>query len=59
MKFYMQILSTLARIQEERGATMPEYGLMVALIAVVAAVGAGALGVAVDGLFTTLAGTIN
>ncbi|RJU02680.1 Flp family type IVb pilin [Arthrobacter frigidicola] len=36
---------------EEKGATMVEYGLMVALIAVVVAVGAAALGTRVDTLF--------
>ncbi|WP_167525105.1 Flp family type IVb pilin [[Micrococcus luteus] ATCC 49442] len=39
------------RLSSEKGATMVEYGLMVALIAVVVAVGAGFLGGAVDGLF--------
>jgi pilus assembly protein Flp/PilA len=41
--------STLRR--DERGATMVEYGLMVALIALVVAVGAAALGIAIDALF--------
>ena len=40
-----------AHVDDERGATMVEYGLIVALIAIVVAVGAGALGGAVDGLF--------
>ncbi|MBM7661639.1 pilus assembly protein Flp/PilA [Bacillus mesophilus] len=38
-------------VVEEEGATMVEYGLIVALIAVVAAVGAGFLGEKVNGLF--------
>jgi pilus assembly protein Flp/PilA len=38
-------------VREDEGATMVEYGLMVALIAVVVAVGAGALGIGIDGLF--------
>jgi pilus assembly protein Flp/PilA len=41
----------VARQHDERGATMVEYGLMVALIAVVVAVGAGALGIGIDALF--------
>ena len=56
MKLYIKAMT---RLQEERGATMPEYGLMVALIAVVAAVGAGVLGIAVDGLFDTVAVSLN
>ena len=39
------------RVNDERGATMVEYGLMVALIAVVVAVGAGLLGIGIDQLF--------
>jgi pilus assembly protein Flp/PilA len=35
----------------EEGATMVEYGLLVALIAVVVAVGATALGLGIDALF--------
>jgi pilus assembly protein Flp/PilA len=42
--------------REEKGATMVEYGLMVALIAIIVAVGAAALGTGIDKLFddTTL-----
>ena len=40
-----------AHANDERGATMVEYGLMVALIAVVVAVGAGLLGIGIDALF--------
>ena len=40
-----------AHAKDERGATMVEYGLMVALIAVVVAVGAGLLGIGIDALF--------
>jgi pilus assembly protein Flp/PilA len=40
-----------SRVSDERGATMVEYGLMVALIAVVVAVGAGLLGIGIDQLF--------
>lgn len=39
---------------EEKGATMVEYGLMVALIAVIVAVGAAALGTRVDTLFDSI-----
>lgn len=38
----------------DSGATMVEYGLIVALIAVVVAVGAGILGNGIDALFQTV-----
>lgn len=54
----MQLLHTLtawviarANVTDERGATMVEYGLLVALIAMVVAVGAAALGTGIDTLF--------
>jgi pilus assembly protein Flp/PilA len=42
----------------EDGATMVEYGLMVALIAVVVAVAARTLGSGISGLFTTVNGSL-
>ena len=45
----MILLKRLFR--EEEGASMVEYGLLVALIAVVAAVGAALLGLEIDALF--------
>jgi pilus assembly protein Flp/PilA len=45
--------------KDESGATMVEYGLMVALVAVIVAVGAGALGTAVNDLFGTTATTVS
>ena len=47
-----RIQSTL---KDEKGATMVEYALMVALIAIVAMVGAGALGTNVNGAFDKIA----
>jgi pilus assembly protein Flp/PilA len=41
-------------IREEDGVTAIEYGLIAALVAVAIVVGAGALGVALNGLFTRL-----
>lgn len=55
MKMYVQMQS---KLQDQKGATMVEYGLMVALIAVVAAVGAKTLGDNVNTLFGTIAGKI-
>lgn len=43
---------------EEDGATMVEYALMVALIAVVVIGAAGALGTAISGKFTGVAGSV-
>jgi len=40
--------------KDEEGATMVEYALMVALIAVVVIVGAGLLGHAINDKFTTV-----
>jgi pilus assembly protein Flp/PilA len=44
--------------RDDRGATMVEYGLLVALIAVVVAIGATTLGTAVRTLFETVAGQV-
>jgi pilus assembly protein Flp/PilA len=45
-------------MKEEDGATMVEYGLMVALIAVVVMVTVGPLGIAIANMFTTVTGQI-
>jgi pilus assembly protein Flp/PilA len=42
-------------VKEEEGATMVEYGLMVALIAVVLIVAVTAVGTNLEGLFNTVA----
>jgi Flp pilus assembly pilin Flp len=44
---------------DERGATMVEYGLIVALIAVVAAVGAGLFGISVNENLFCLAASVS
>jgi pilus assembly protein Flp/PilA len=44
--------------RDERGATMVEYGLMVALIAVVVVPALLILGPAIVGLFTGIAGNL-
>lgn len=43
---------------DEEGATMVEYGLLVALIAMVALVGVTALGGNLQSLYNTVAGSI-
>jgi len=45
-------------IKDEDGATMVEYGLMVALIAVVVAIAAKVLGSDISTLFSNVSGTI-
>lgn len=42
------------RESDERGATMVEYGLMLALIAVVCIVAIGVIGTNANGMFTTV-----
>ena len=43
---------------DNEGATMVEYGLMVALIAVVCLLAVTALGVSIQGVFNNIAGSI-
>ena len=45
-------------VKSEEGASMVEYGLLVALIAIVVAAGAATLGNSVSGLFNTTAGSV-
>jgi pilus assembly protein Flp/PilA len=48
----------LAGRDEEKGATAVEYGLMVALIAVAIILTVTALGQGLNGLFTTVTGSL-
>ncbi len=53
------MLTTLtAMIRDEEGATMVEYGLLVAFIALVALVGVKALGAGLNGLFSNISGSL-
>jgi pilus assembly protein Flp/PilA len=45
-------------IRDEEGATMVEYGLLVALIALVALVGVTTLGQSVSSVFNNVAGSV-
>jgi pilus assembly protein Flp/PilA len=45
--------------RDDRGATMVEYGLLVALIAVVVAVAAATLGTEIAALFDRVSGPLN
>jgi pilus assembly protein Flp/PilA len=44
--------------RDEDGATMVEYGLLVALIAMVALAGISVLGINLQTLYTTVAGSV-
>ncbi|GAB6060464.1 Flp family type IVb pilin [Desulfonatronum parangueonense] len=46
-------------LKDEEGATMVEYGLMVALIAVVVGVAAGTLGGSISDLFGRVEGSLD
>jgi pilus assembly protein Flp/PilA len=53
------MLTTLkSMIRNDEGATMVEYGLLIALIALVALVAVKTLGTNLSSLFTTVAGSI-
>jgi pilus assembly protein Flp/PilA len=52
------ITNLIAMIRDEEGATMVEYGLLVALIALVAIVGVTLLGGNLNSLFNTVAGSV-
>ena len=53
------MLTTLkTMIRDEEGATMVEYGLLIALIALVAITAVKTLGTSVSNLFNTVAGSI-
>jgi pilus assembly protein Flp/PilA len=56
----IQMIKTLLKQfwQDDSGASAIEYGLLAALIAVAIIGGAGAVGTALDGLFTTVAGSL-
>ncbi len=52
----LTILKSL--INNDEGATMVEYGLLVAFIALVAVVGVKALGTGLNGMFNGVAGSL-
>lgn len=60
MKLYFSILNAMQTAADrERGAAMPEYGLLVALIAVVALAAVTTVGTGVSDSFTGIAGSLN
>jgi len=52
------VAATKNFVKGEEGATMVEYGLMLALVAIVAMVGAALIGTNAKSLFTTVANTL-
>jgi len=54
VKFQVKV----AALRSDRGATAVEYGLMVALIAIVVIVAVKALGSQLSGLFNTVQGSV-
>ena len=52
------ILGAKSFLADETGATMVEYALMVALVAVVAIAGVTTLGTAISTQFTSVAGSV-
>ena len=57
MKISIEFLKRFVR--EEDAPTMAEYGLLLVFIALVAAVGAGALGVGLDNVFQNSGTAVN
>ena len=58
LPMYVKMRLSLDKLQEERGATMVEYALMVALIAAVAAAIVGTLGSKVNTVFSNVNATL-
>jgi pilus assembly protein Flp/PilA len=53
------MLTTLkSMVRDEEGATMVEYGLLIALIALVALLAVKTLGTNISSLFSTVAGSV-
>ena len=48
----------LRLVRDEQGATMVEYGLLIALIALVAITAVKAVGTSVSALFNTVSGSV-
>jgi len=60
LNYFVALAGSLAQRlgRDERGATAVEYGLMVALIAAAIVLTVTALGGALNGLFTTVTGSL-
>jgi len=58
LELFYRIQAQLMELKDDRGATAVEYGLMVALIAAAIIATVTALGVGLNGLFTTVTGAL-
>jgi pilus assembly protein Flp/PilA len=58
LEFINKIQVRLMELKDDRGATAVEYGLMVALIAAAIVLTVTALGGSLNGLFSSVSGTI-
>ena len=61
MGYIRTLLARMARssmVEDETGASLVEYGLLLALIAVVAMLGLRALGIDINNLFNNIAGAL-
>jgi len=58
LRLWMTLAALLQRDEHDGGATMVEYGLIVAFIALVALVGVKLLGTNLDSLFNSVASAL-
>jgi pilus assembly protein Flp/PilA len=58
LRHFVKFQNKVAQLRDERGATAVEYGLMVALIAVVIIVAVAALGGKLSDLFNGVSGSL-
>ena len=58
LSYLVKLQVKAAALRDDRGATAVEYGLMVALIAVVIIVAVGLLGTNLNGIFNKVASSV-
>jgi len=58
LRHFVKFQTKVAQLRDERGATAVEYGLMVALIAIVIIVAVAALGTKLSGLFSSVSNSL-
>ncbi len=57
-KFYSKMISQLAHLKSKKGQTLVEYGLILALVAIVVIVVLSTLGTNISGVFQKVADTL-
>ena len=55
----MKFLSRLVALRQEKGQTMAEYGIILAVIAIIAFAAVAAVGLDVDAVFDDIAAKLN